>query len=333
VAGPLTLFAPGLAEASDDDAAWRTLSPLLARARHAALVPEDPLLCQRRLLDPSASVTASSIELMRDGDAVNASAPHWLRADPVCLQPDRATLRLLPSASFTLDTAEADALIALLNAELGSAGWQLYRGRSPRRWYLGLDAPADATAPAPDQVARGDYDRCLPSGTDAMRHRRWLNDAQMVLHGAAVNAARERRGVLPINSIWLWGGGAADPVPASGTGLASAALQRLFADDPLSRALASRLGWPCLPLPDAQTLHQELLAGRGTPASLVIVPDSDLPISPVDYLASLAATLRALLWQGAGRRVVIDTGRDRWTLGRFDALCFWRRGQPLLAHG
>ncbi|MCC6202392.1 MAG: hypothetical protein IT494_05240 [Gammaproteobacteria bacterium] len=331
MAGVLTLFVPGLAADRDsaDDAALPTLRSLLARARHATPPVRDPWLRQRQLLDPSASISGSLAELMREGDAVNAPARHWLRADPVCLQPDRATLRLLTAASFALDVAEADALIALLNAELGGPGWQLYRGRSARRWYLGLDAPANATAPAPDAVARGDYDRSLPAGTDAMRQRRWLNDAQMVLHAAPGNAARERRGALPINSFWLWGGAASPAVPDHAT----ATPQLVFADDPLSRALATRLGRPWLPLPDAATLRAELRARRGAPALLLVVPDSELAQSPLAYLASLAATLRALVREGVCNRVLIETERELWTLTRFDALCFWRRQQPVFAHG
>lgn len=324
MADSLTVFAPPVAAIDRDDAA--ALRMLLTRVRHLALAPEDPRLRQRRLLDPAAAVTDTLVELLRDGDEVAATAPHWLRADPVCLQPDRATLRLFASDSFELDATEADALIAHLNAELGGPGWRLHRGRSPRRWYLGLDAPGNATAPPPDEVARGDYDRSLPAGADAMRQRRWLNDAQMVLHASPINAARERRGALPINSIWLWGGGDEQYLPGTSTGLNLPAPQLLFADDPLSRALAKRLNLTCLPLPDAESLLKELPARRGGHAALILVPDAELPLSPSDYLASLAVTLRTLVRQGICRRVDIDTGRDRWTLGRFDALCFWRRG-------
>ena len=56
-----------------------------------------------------------------------------------------------------------------------------------------------------------DRGRCarsfLPTGEDAMRWHQLFNGIQMLLHAHPLNEAREARGELPINSLWLWGAG------------------------------------------------------------------------------------------------------------------------------
>jgi len=47
----------------------------------------------------------------------------------------------------------------------------------------------------------------LPKGDEAMHWHRIFNEIQMLLFAHPVNEAREARGELPVNSVWLWGGG------------------------------------------------------------------------------------------------------------------------------
>jgi hypothetical protein len=56
-------------------------------------------------------------------------------------------------------------------------------------------------------------DRWLGSGARLIR--RLQNEAQMLLHEHPLNAERERRGLLAVNSFWLSGAGL--PQPVSGT--------------------------------------------------------------------------------------------------------------------
>ena len=51
----------------------------------------------------------------------------------------------------------------------------------------------------------------LPHGRDARLVERWMNELQMLLFAHPVNAAREERGLPPINVVWLWGFGAVLP--------------------------------------------------------------------------------------------------------------------------
>ena len=67
---------------------------------------------------------------------------------------------------------------------------------------------ATATVPAyvVDQQKPDDY---LPSGENTAMHRNLLSEIEMALHEHEVNLEREANGDLPINSLWLWGGGTA----------------------------------------------------------------------------------------------------------------------------
>ena len=47
----------------------------------------------------------------------------------------------------------------------------------------------------------------LPTGKDGKQWHTVLNEMQILLHTAQVNIERERRGDLPINSLWFWGSG------------------------------------------------------------------------------------------------------------------------------
>jgi hypothetical protein len=51
----------------------------------------------------------------------------------------------------------------------------------------------------------------LPRGKDARLVERWMNELQMLLFSHPVNAAREERGLPPINVVWLWGFGSKLP--------------------------------------------------------------------------------------------------------------------------
>jgi len=86
-----------------------------------------------------------------------------------------------------------------------------------------------------------------------MRFHALMNEAQMLLHEHPVNAGREARGELALNSIWFWGGGVIDASKAR-------PFSTVVGDDPLTRGLALAAGIPARALPkDAGSM----LAGLG----------------------------------------------------------------------
>jgi hypothetical protein len=75
----------------------------------------------------------------------------------------------------------------------------------------------------------------LPQGPDALRWHGIFNEIQMLFFEHAVNQAREARGELPINSVWLWGGGR-EPEKLLRP------FARVYGDSPLALALAQTTG-------------------------------------------------------------------------------------------
>ncbi len=191
------------------------LERLLAKGRqHAetATVEEGPFatttaeawLCERFGVERQADWPAAPYCLLADGG--DPGEHYWLRADPVHLRLEGNRLLLADSGAFALSQEEAGCFAVSLNAHFSGDGLACYPLR-PDRWYLRVaQAPALATTPLRAAAGRS-IDTLLPRGADASSWQARLNEAQMLLHGHAVNAAREQAGQLPINSIWLWGGG------------------------------------------------------------------------------------------------------------------------------
>jgi hypothetical protein len=128
---------------------------------------------------------------------------HWLRADPVNLRLQRDQLLLssvLPSGD------EAQQLCASLNEYFAGQGMTFFAPH-PQRWCVRLEEPPRIrTRPLPELFGcniRG----ALPTGENAAHWHRLFNEIQMLLYAHPLNDAREVRGELAINSVWLWGEG------------------------------------------------------------------------------------------------------------------------------
>jgi hypothetical protein len=163
-------------------------------------------------------------------------------------------------------------------------------------------------------------DEFLPTGTDARLHDRLIGELQLLLHEAGINRQREERGLMPVNSVWFWGGGFA-------TRHAALALPPLVADDPLFRgfwysAAGEVHDWPA----DPARLRTSL------PATFVAVMPEASARTP--EAAAALAVLRDRLLLGSIRQLTL-VFRDGWLmqLRRWHLFAFWRRraSMPLSA--
>lgn len=194
-----------LLKAAAPDLRLPALQTLLARGSRQSC-PDggvEAALCAALGIERQQDWPLAPITLAADGgEAGNA---YWLRADPVHLRVMRDRIVLAGSDVLSLSREEADALADTIGRHFGADLSPL--PLHPQRWYLRFpEAPRLTTTPL--SVAVGcDIDPLLPQGPDAMRFRSELNELQMLLHVHPVNQAREARGELPVNSLWLWGGG------------------------------------------------------------------------------------------------------------------------------
>lgn len=218
-----------------------SLERLLSRGRWQ---PAEPLaleawLCRAFGVARQQDWPVAPLTLRLDGGTPGDA--YWLRADPVHLQVQQDRVILADSGTFEIGQPEAGVLTDTLNRYFEAEGLVFFPMR-PDRWYVRLDAPPRLQTHPVTDVAGRDVDAFLPVGEDAGNWRRRLTEIQMLLHEHPLNLEREAAGRLPVNSVWLWGGGR-DPAPPQSVYTA------VYARDPLARALALAAGIPARPLP------------------------------------------------------------------------------------
>jgi len=94
-----------------------------------------------------------------------------------------------------------------------------------------FDAPTHY--PHPLSVLGKNVNALVEQSRQVLPWYRLINELQMFMHQHPLNAARLARGRLPINSLWAWGAGVAQPPSAR---------PRVYCDDPLLRRYAESLG-------------------------------------------------------------------------------------------
>ena len=198
-----------LLKAAAPDLHLPALQTLLARGTRESCPADgtEAALCAALGIKRQQDWPIAPITLAADGGEVEDA--YWLRADPVHLRVMRDRIVLANDDVLSVSRGEADALADAIGLHFGDELRPL--PLHPRRWYLRFPvAPQLTTTPLSVAVGR-DIDPLMPQGCDAMRFRSQLNELQMLLHDHPVNQARESRGELPVNSLWLWGGGHSPP--------------------------------------------------------------------------------------------------------------------------
>lgn len=194
---------------------WKNLDECLFRLFRAEIRPGQDL--------PVAALT----RVLDMGVVDNA---WWIRADPVHLVPQRDTLVMAASDDLAIDQREANQLVREILEVFSDDGWVL-KAPCPNRWYLQpVDPPDISTTPVDDVVGKNIYP-ALPDGPDGKKWHTVLNELQILLHTARVNADREAKGQLSINSLWFWGGGR---LPA----MKESDWRQLWSSEPVGTALA-----------------------------------------------------------------------------------------------
>jgi hypothetical protein len=249
----------------------------------------------------------------RMGDGQQADRDCWLCADPIHLQVDRDALVLVEPSRFELDQSDADALVLALNAHFDAAGIH-FTAPTAKRWYARLaHVPDIETIPLRDAAGRN-VESLLPSGTEALAWHRTFNEIQMLLHNHSVNEAREARGELAVNSVWLWGAGRL-PERISGSWV------QVCANDALSRGLARAAGIQSVPVPHDFAQWD----GQARDGDHLIVCEQD-DIQAIDG-QWLAPALQALQSRSLSKvRLTAPAGSavQRFDLVRGDLWKFWR---------
>ncbi len=327
----VTLLVPDLFWPRDDgEAPYRELelpsaTLLLARA-HGRRFPAlglEAWLCQAFEVERQHDWPIAPLTLAFDGG--DAADGYWMRADPVHLLAHRDRLTLLDPGVVKPLAEDAAELIALLNRHFAGDGLA-FHAPHPARWYMRAPGTPRLATRELSQAAGRDVAGAMPTGEDSLRWRRVLTEIQMLFHEHAVNQRREARGELPINSVWLWGGGRRPDVPGQH-------FTHVAAANHLAQALAGRVG-------------AEVATGMKLPAdrsarvlAIAEIPSArygdDLPwrqgLAAVEstYFAPLVAGLRDGTVAEAAVIALHARACLRFEVRRADLLKFWRGRRPL----
>lgn len=194
---------------------------------------------------------------------VDPGRAYWIAADPVTLVAGRDAVGL-GGVVADLDRAEADAIVATLNAHFAADGVDFVAPRPDALFARAASPPRLVTQPLSAAIRRPLH-VLAPEGADAPTWLRWQSEIQMLLHRHPVNAARDEAGRAGANSVWFSGGGtlpprAPEPLPI-----------RTYAADATAVALAAFAGAPAHAVPGGL---DEALAGAAEAETIVAVVDS-----------------------------------------------------------
>src|SRR6202008_4675572 len=91
-------------------------------------------------------------------------------------------------------------------------------------------------------------------------------ELEMWLHSHPLNHFRQQRGELPVSTLWLWGGGELESLPAAS--VAATVSDLAYGTDPYLTGLWHLLGSTPLPVPD--NLTDVITTSRAPRAALVV---------------------------------------------------------------
>lgn len=238
-------------------------------------------------------------------------------ADPIHLRADRDSATLIPAAMLQLRDSEADALLESINEFLQADSLHFSRTESDRWFMSGKDGSALCSYP-PSFLAHRNASAFLTDGDTSGSWRRLMTELQMLLHTHPVNREREQQGLLPINSIWFWGGALLQPVKLA-AGITQQSV-RLYADDKFAVALAAHLGMACEPLaafdPNSDHPHSLLVDTRLVQA-LFAEDESSLNEAEHRIVDDWIAPLQARI--EAGDAIELEILNEDGMQGRLDA--------------
>ena len=240
----------------------------------------------------------------------------WIAAaDPVHLEPRLDHLCLHALEGPQSPKSDLRAIFDFLQNSLGTDSNFAF-ARIGRHGYLRGDS-AIATAALSASVLDGlEPDEYMPAVEDTAAYLTLTSELQMSLHEHEVNIRREAEGLLPVNSVWLWGGGRAPEKKVQ-------VLPPFFGNDPLFQGYWESCTGVVAPWPGN---FSECL-DFAVKDFVVVTPVSD----ELELLGIWLEELRGHLGSGRLDRLVL-LFRDGLTaeLGRFDAFRFWRRSSELL---
>ena len=113
-----------------------------------------------------------------------------------------------------ITTEEAKTLIEDLNGAIGSDTFRFFPGVGYRHLMTWKGGESKMATTPPHDISDKEVIDYMPSGEGSKTIVKLMSDSQIFLKDHPVNIDREKRGLFPANSIWLWGQGRRPAFPA-----------------------------------------------------------------------------------------------------------------------
>lgn len=130
----------------------------------------------------------------------------WFLLQPVHLHIALDHLVLTDLRQLSVSELESRALFDLIAPLFEESGLAFFYGNESE-WFVRADDWHELRTATPDSACGHNIDIWMPKGAAALAWRKLQNEIQMTWFGHPIQEERERRGLKPVNSLWLWGGG------------------------------------------------------------------------------------------------------------------------------
>jgi hypothetical protein len=188
----------------------------------------------------------------------------WAQLTPVHWHLGTEQVSLVDPAALALDAATSRALMDAVQPLFTGDGWLVAWG-GPQAWFVAHESLGELPTASLDRVIGRNVDAWLGSDAAARRLRRLQAELQMLLHSHPLNAEREARGLLAVNSVWISGCGLRQPVATGAEPQPEAALRAsALAGDWAAWCKA----WDALEAGSLQALLERVM--RGQPVQLTL---------------------------------------------------------------
>ncbi len=184
------------------------LAKLLARARREehheietfdACLPHERWLCGHQT-DNSPPIAHA----LMDALGLPLRSGSWFVLQPVHLHIARDHLVLTDYRRLFIDNDEAQSLFEAIRPLFIEQSLEIVYGNAPY-WFVRADTWSELRTCTPDAGCGHNIDVWQPSGDASRDWRRLHNEVQMLWHQHPLNLARESRGDLRVNALWMWG--------------------------------------------------------------------------------------------------------------------------------
>jgi 2,3-bisphosphoglycerate-independent phosphoglycerate mutase len=129
------------------------------------------------------------------------------RCNLVYLDMSGPTVRMGDYSAGHITTEEARVLVEDMGRSIGGDVFRFFPGVSYRHIMIWKNGSAAMETAPPHDILEKDIGDHMPKGEGADRIVKVMTDSQSFLKEHPVNRDREKRGLRPANSIWLWGQG------------------------------------------------------------------------------------------------------------------------------